>query len=88
MIDHEEIYRSEAEQTIGFLFGEPWSGWVRKRKSTVVPECTGIWWRGIYGLAGFQTVRARTSSTPSCLRIRLCRNWLPAVVSEVPSLIG
>ena len=36
---------AEAEQTIEFFFGEPLSSWVREQKLTVVPECTGIWWR-------------------------------------------
>jgi ubiquinone/menaquinone biosynthesis C-methylase UbiE len=35
----------EAEQTIEFFFGEPLSSWVREQQLTVVPECTGIWWR-------------------------------------------
>jgi ubiquinone/menaquinone biosynthesis C-methylase UbiE len=37
----------EAEQIIEFFFGEPLSSWVRNQKLTVVPECTGIWWRQI-----------------------------------------
>jgi ubiquinone/menaquinone biosynthesis C-methylase UbiE len=35
----------EAEQTIEFFFGAPLSRRVREEKLTVVPECTGIWWR-------------------------------------------
>lgn len=35
----------EAEQIIEFFFGEPLSARVREQKLTVVPECTGIWWR-------------------------------------------
>ena len=35
----------EAEQIIEFFFGEPLSARVRNQKLTVVPECTGIWWR-------------------------------------------
>jgi ubiquinone/menaquinone biosynthesis C-methylase UbiE len=35
----------EAEQTIEFFFGEELSRRVREEKLTVVPECTGIWWR-------------------------------------------
>jgi ubiquinone/menaquinone biosynthesis C-methylase UbiE len=35
----------EAQQTIEFFFGEPLSREVGEQKLTVVPECTGIWWR-------------------------------------------
>ena len=35
----------EAEQTTEFFFGNQLSRRVRKEKLTVVPECTGIWWR-------------------------------------------
>lgn len=35
----------EAEQTVEFFFGAPLSRRVREEKLTVVPECTGIWWR-------------------------------------------
>ncbi len=35
----------EAEQTIEFFFGGPLSRGVREEMLTVVPECTGIWWR-------------------------------------------
>jgi ubiquinone/menaquinone biosynthesis C-methylase UbiE len=37
----------EAQGTIEFFFGEPLSSRVREQKLTVIPECTGIWWRQI-----------------------------------------
>ncbi|UCF99576.1 MAG: class I SAM-dependent methyltransferase [Spirochaetaceae bacterium] len=37
----------EALRTIEFFFGEPLSSRVREQKLTVIPECTGIWWRRI-----------------------------------------
>jgi ubiquinone/menaquinone biosynthesis C-methylase UbiE len=35
----------EAESLIDFFFGPPLSDQVRTQRLTVVPECTGIWWR-------------------------------------------
>ena len=32
---------------VDFFFGEPLSARVREQQMTVVPECTGIWWRQI-----------------------------------------
>ena len=66
MIDHEEIYRSEAERYDLLVSREDYQGhilpalreirdlaglevaeWQREGKKTMVPECTGIWWRQI-----------------------------------------
>ena len=35
----------EAAETLGFFFGERMSTRVRERAWTIVPECTGIYWR-------------------------------------------
>ena len=37
----------QAEELIGFFFGEAMAREVRRRNSPVVPECTGLWWRRI-----------------------------------------
>ena len=37
----------EAADLAGFFFGAEMADRVRKRKSAVLPECTGVWWRRI-----------------------------------------
>jgi ubiquinone/menaquinone biosynthesis C-methylase UbiE len=35
----------EAARVTGFFFGEAFAGTVRREGWTIVPECTGLWWR-------------------------------------------
>jgi ubiquinone/menaquinone biosynthesis C-methylase UbiE len=34
----------EAAESLGFFFGEEMSKQIREKGSTIVPECTGVWW--------------------------------------------
>ncbi len=36
----------EAEALMGFFFGEEMARWVVEERRVMIPECTGIWWRG------------------------------------------
>jgi ubiquinone/menaquinone biosynthesis C-methylase UbiE len=37
----------EAVDLAGFFFGEAMADQVRERRSVVLPECTGVWWRKV-----------------------------------------
>jgi ubiquinone/menaquinone biosynthesis C-methylase UbiE len=43
--DYRFASAEEAHSLIEFFFGPPLSDRVRTQRLTVVPECTGIWWR-------------------------------------------
>jgi ubiquinone/menaquinone biosynthesis C-methylase UbiE len=37
----------EAAELTGFFFGEEMAEQIRKNGSTILPECTGVWWRKV-----------------------------------------
>ncbi len=37
----------EAADSAGFFFGEEMANRVRERQSSILPECTGVWWKTI-----------------------------------------
>jgi len=37
----------EAAELAGFFFGEQMTAQVLERQSTILPECTGVWWRRV-----------------------------------------
>ena len=37
----------EAAELAGFFFGEQMADQIRKTGSTILPECTGVWWRKV-----------------------------------------
>ncbi len=37
----------EAAELAGFFFGEEMASGIREKKITILPECTGVWWRKV-----------------------------------------
>lgn len=37
----------EAAELAGFFFGEEMADGIRKKQSTILPECTGVWWKSV-----------------------------------------
>ena len=37
----------EAAESLGFFFGEEMAERIRQKGSSIVPECTGVWWRKV-----------------------------------------
>src|SRR5258705_2395422 len=36
-----------ASQSLSFFFGDEFGEWVRREQQTIIPECTGLWWRTV-----------------------------------------
>jgi ubiquinone/menaquinone biosynthesis C-methylase UbiE len=43
--DYQFASVEEAADLAGFFFGEDMANRVRERQSTILPECTGVWWK-------------------------------------------
>lgn len=45
--DYQFASVAEAAELAGFFFGEQMTAQVLERQSTILPECTGVWWRRV-----------------------------------------